>query len=147
MKMPAKALLSTLEAGKIYFFTMDIDSPTAGHRHIFLKKKGEEFLIFVCCTSQEDTMNRLIQRQRLDPATIVWIRPDAENGLTKDTFVNCNFVVDLSIDEFIAAYDEGYIQSTGGNQISDAVYAQIVYGIKHSILFAEEIKECLGGKE
>ena len=33
------------------------------------------------------------------------------------------FVVDLSIDEFIAAYDEGYIQSTGGNQISDAVYA------------------------
>lgn len=57
------------------------------------------------------------------------------------------FVVDLSIDEFIAAYDEGCIQSTGGNQISDAVYAQIVYGIKHSILVAEEIKECLGGKE
>ena len=55
--------------------------------------------------------------------------------------------MDLSIDEFIAAYDEGYIQSTGGNQISDAVYAQIVYGIKHSILVAEEIKECLGGKE
>lgn len=146
MRLPDSLYLSLLKEGQIYFFSLDSSVGIGNHRHIFLKKSREDILFFSCCTSQEDTMNRLIQLQKLDPSTIVWIKPDACNGLKKDTFVNCNSIQRISKEEFIAACENNEITSMNC-RISENHYKQIANGIRKSKLVSGEVQECFPEEE
>jgi hypothetical protein len=142
MELPVTLILSTLEAGKIYFFR---DNPPTGiskHLHVCVKKNDNRTLFFTCCTSQEDTMNRLIKYQGLSPETIVWIKKDKSNNFTEDTFINCNNVFVCSFDEFCASMSNGRISSAVG-EISKTHYAQIINGILNSDLVPMELQDII----
>lgn len=141
MELPSTLILSTVSEGNIFFFKKGCIVGIPEHRHICVKKSEDEVLIFTCCTSQEDTMNRLIQYHQLDPVTIPWIKADETNKLTKDdSFVNCNNVYKISYSEFCDLVNKGIISSTGGT-LKDGHFSQIVEGILASKLVEEEIKD------
>ncbi|MFT5821527.1 MAG: hypothetical protein ACI8ZM_002780 [Crocinitomix sp.] len=79
-----------LEVGYIYrFSSAKINSPQE-HRFILCLHEDDGDAYFVCCTSQEATVNRLIRRNKYCESTFPYFSPDDENQFTKDTWVNCN---------------------------------------------------------
>jgi predicted metal-binding transcription factor (methanogenesis marker protein 9) len=143
MELPANLILSSLEEGKIYFFK---DNPPTGiskHLHVCIKKNEEKTIFFTCCTSQENTMSRLIKYQGLNPETIVRIKKDFLNHLdADDTFVNCNNVYMCTFDEFCSGINDGRISSSIG-EMSKAHYFKIINGILKSDLVPIEIQDII----
>jgi len=133
-------LLISLQLEKdIFFFTQDSTIGIPNHLHILINKKDE--MLFVCCTSQEDTMNRLIKYRKLPESSIVWIKKDKENGLKKDdSFVNCNNIFSCAKDQFADLIKQNKIRKTLGN-ISESHFEQIKIGLNDSPLVSDEIKD------
>mgnify|MGYP005866697429 CR=1 FL=1 len=76
---------------------------------------------------------------------LIWIKPDNTNGLTKDTFVDCNSFFEYSIDDFKTMYENNLLEYRG--DISDTHYEQIINGLLESPTIPTEIKELLRKKE
>ncbi len=141
MKIPGKLLLQTLQDGDVYFFDKKATVGIPDHRHICVKKTGDTNIIFACCTSNQDTMNRFLEKKNLPSSSIVYINNAKYPFLTKDTYINCNNVSVISENQFVSECDNGLIEKKGKIDLSD--YAQIVTGIKESILVEEEIKDLI----
>ncbi|MEN9919011.1 MAG: hypothetical protein RL662_1447 [Bacteroidota bacterium] len=141
MEVSLEVLLNTIREQTIYHFAQNPPAGIANHYHLCVKL-NENYLLFGCLTSQENTMNRLIQLQGLDPCTIVAIKKDESNSLPKDwSYINCNNVYQMTADEFHAYYREGNVSFKGELSASD--YYQVLIGIKQSRLVATEIKELI----
>jgi hypothetical protein len=63
---------------------------------------------------------------------LVYIKPDGNNGLTKDSFVDCNQNHSTTKNELIQKIDEGTLECTG--KLSHNHYDQIRIGIIDSTI-------------
>ena len=98
-------------------------------------------VVLVCCTSdKEDKRRKRIEKLNLH-STLVWIKPDTENGLTKDTYVDCNTYFEYTIEEFTTLYENNLLEYKG--IISETHYGQIILGLLDSPTIAIETKELL----
>ncbi len=86
MNVPFDLFYSSLTEKKVYFFSSSSTIGIGNHRHVCITKTNDD-TFFVCTTSQEKTMNRLIEIQGLPSSTIVHV-PKSESYLTQDTFIN-----------------------------------------------------------
>lgn len=127
MKIPSKLFLQTLTPKKIYWFSTNPPSGISEHYHICITKNDDGFVIFACCTSQEDTMNRLIEKQGLSSSTIVHIKKGNYN-FVRDTFINCNQIFMMTTEQFADYYDKNGIELI--SEINLNHYQQIINGIK-----------------
>lgn len=96
-------------------------------------------LILVCCTSQFEKRKKFIELRGFPFETLVWLKPNSENGLKIDSYVDCNSYFDYTIDEFARLYDSDILTFEG--EISEADMEQIKIGIEESPLVEESIKE------
>jgi hypothetical protein len=142
MKLPHNLILTSLDTGKIYFFKTNPSIGISQHLHICIKKNDNKTIFFTCCTSREDTMNRLIKYQGLSPETIVWIKKDSINNFKEDTFINCNNIFICTFDEFCANITADRISFPIG-EISKTHYAQIINGILKSDLVPLEVQDII----
>ena len=140
MKVPGKLFLESLICKKVYWFSANPPSGIPNHYHICVAKTDDDFVIFACCTSQEDTMNKLIKKQGLSSSSIVYIKGGNYN-FTKDTFINCNQIYTMTIEQFSEYYDKGGVEFK--SEIDLSHYKQIVKGIKESKLVAIEHKKMI----
>lgn len=144
MKIPIESFISSIKEQKIYYFSSDkinVDNP---HYFICIKKTEQDILILTCCTSQFETIRRFVETRSLPYETLVWIKPNVEdddNPFNVDTYVNCNFVFEYTIEEFRNMYNSNSISFSG--EISMYYYSQIVNGLNLSPLIEEEIKDFL----
>lgn len=141
MQLPADLFIESVETKKVYFFSEKSKVGIPNHRHICVTKdyNGDDF-IFVCTTTQEATINRFLEKQKIPSSTVVFI-PKTHPCFTADTFVNCNSTQPITRQEFMEAYNSGQIQLRG--EISDDHYNQIIVGMKESRLVPDEMKEIL----
>lgn len=137
MNVPFDLFYSSLTKKKVYFFSSSSTIGIGNHRHVCVTKTDND-TFFVCTTSQEKTMNRLIEIQGLPSSTIVHV-PKSESYLTQDTFINCNEVFVVSKAELKREYECGNINLKG--EMKDVYYSQILNGVHESILVDEEIKD------
>ena len=141
MEIPEKLIQGQIEEGKIYFF---YDSVPEGsdlipkHFHICLKIH-EEIVYLLCCTTQEQTIDNYIQSTHLDWKTKVYIAPTATNGLTKDTFLNCNSIKSSDFEELVKLYKKGGISFSGEVTIDE--FNTIKVGILSSAVVEPYIKK------
>ena len=143
MQLPWELFLKSIEQRKVYLFSTKQIRTDQPHYFICLKKSDNNFIIMSCCTSQFDTINKLIQLKKYNPETFVWISPkDVENPFTKDTYVNCNNAFVFSLDELKQKYESGSFVNKGA--VSEVVYEQIILGTKSSKQVSMEIKIELG---
>ena len=142
MKIPTDTFLQHIGLQKVYYFSCNrIDTPD-NHFWVCIQRTPDDVLILSCCTSQLETIERLIKYQRLLPETFVFVSPkDNSNPFWKDTFVNCNNCQLFTIDEFRAMYDSNRVKYSG--EISDAHFQQILDGVRLSTLVDGETKALL----
>lgn len=140
--IPSKLVLQYMKDGDVFFFEKKSKLGIPDHLHIcVVKGSGKEPFIFACCTSQENTMNRLIKKQKLSSETIVFMDKSSYPFLTDDTFVNCNSLFVISEEEFASDYNNGLIKKREG--LGLVHYSQIINGILKSDLVEEEYKDML----
>lgn len=141
MQLPANLVLESIEPGKIYFFSKNSEIGVKDHRHIFVAcdSNGEHF-IFMCGTSNFETVSRFIDRQKLPMTTLVYIRAGTP-CFSKDTYLNCNNPKVISKKEFSESYAKGHIQQMG--VLSDDHYNKIIRGLMDSRMVSTELKEAL----
>lgn len=98
--------------------------------------------VFSCCTSQFNTVEQLIQRNRFPESTLVWMRAtDTGNPFRLDTYVNCN--------EYFAYYMDALWDMYFWNQLTEHEelplhsFEQILIGFRDSDQIEEELKDNL----
>ncbi len=138
--MPIDWFLSNLKPLKIYYFSSN-QLNTATPHYFVLIWRGETALLLVCCTSDRNNKRREFAEDNEAYSTIVWISPDEQNGLAKDTFVDCNSVFEHSIEDFTKLYEEGKLIYKG--ELSVVHYAQIIQGLLDSSNIANDTKDLL----
>jgi hypothetical protein len=144
MKLPIDFFLKGINEKKVYYFSSSKLNTDVPHYFICILKGEKDALVLVCCTSdKEDKRKTRIEKLGLH-STLVWLKPDNENGLAKDTFVDCNSVFEYSIDDFKTMYERDLLEYKG--EISLAHYEQIINGLLDSPNITNEIKELLRGK-
>jgi hypothetical protein len=141
MKVPVDLFLSAIEEKRVYYFSSAKINTTEPHHYICVKRTPDDLLIMSCCTSQEKTITRFLDKRGLSYQTIVYIKPAADNPFTMDTYINCNEFKEFSIAEFRALYQSEAIEHSG--EISEVTYGQIIVGMHESPLIEDEIKEIL----
>ncbi len=114
MKLPTNLFLNNVSPRKVYLFSSDKLNTSVPHYFVCMVRTPEEMLILTCCTSQFKKRERFIKFRNLPASTLVYIPPDEENGLTKDTYVDCNSYFDYSIDEIKMLYEEEKLEFKGG---------------------------------
>ncbi len=114
--VPAELVLaSTLCIGTIYKFSapelIDINIP-----HYFIVVAIEDDNNYmVVCTTQLDNKIKYFDNLGLDFNGLVYIKPDNTNGLTKDSYVNCNQYHTITRQELIIKIESEVFECTGGN--------------------------------
>lgn len=74
-------------------------------------------------------------------STLVWIKPDNNNGLTKDTFVDCNSIFEYSVEDFKTMYEQNLLEYKG--EVTNGHYEQIINGLLESPNITDDIKELI----
>lgn len=141
MEIPEKLIQGQIEEGKIYFFYDSIPEGSdliPKHFHICLKIH-EEIVYLLCCTTQEQTIDNYIRLNGLDWKTKVFIAPSAFNGLTKDTFLNCNSIKSSDFEELVKLYEKGGISFSG--EVTTDEFNTIKVGILSSAVVEPYIKK------
>ncbi len=141
MKLPINLFLSGIMPYKVYYFASAKLSTDIPHYFICLHRTENEVLILACCTSQVAKRQRFIALKDLPTTTLVWIKPTEENGLQKDSYVDCNGIFEYSVSDFKSLYEHDKIEYMG--EISEEDFEEIIIGITDSPLIHENIKELL----
>jgi len=133
---------SSIDKGKIYYFkSKKLVATKESHYFIVIANPSDELVIFTCCTSQFEKRARFIELNNIPLTTLVWIKPNDENGLVKDSYVDCNSYFQYSKAELIQMYEQNQIQFVG--YITDSKIEEIRQGIIDSPLVDSMIKEII----
>jgi hypothetical protein len=141
MKLDAQLFSESIQPKKVYYFESSKLGTNIPHYFICLSRSSDEMLVLVCCTTQFEKRSRYIESRGLPLSTLVWIKPDSENGLRQDSYVDCNGYFDYSIEELKQLYEDDMLDYKG--EISDSHFEQILIGIKASPVVEEFIKDLL----
>jgi hypothetical protein len=141
MKLPLPLFQQGIQAGKIYYFSSAEISPIP-HFFICIARSENEVVFLVCCTSQFEKRRKFIEMRNLPYSTLVWVKPNEDNSLEKDTFVDCNSApLEYSIENLSHRYDSGNLEFKG--EVTASVLEQIKIGLLDSPLIEENLKEAL----
>lgn len=134
---------SALVPRRILRFRCDeLNSPDP-HFFICVTIIQPETLNLSCCTSQFETVRRLIERNKFPNETLVFINPaDQDNPFNKDTHINCNEYFPYYKEELWDKYQNGELEV-----ITDLLplhsFEQILIGFERSPNIEQEIKDSL----
>ena len=144
MKLPIDFFLKGINEKKVYYFSSSKLNTTVPHYFICILKGEKDTLLMVCCTSDKnDKRKRRIEMLGLH-STLVWIKPDDNNGFTKDTFVDCNSVFEYSVRDFKTMYEQELLEYKG--EVADSHYEQVINGLLESPNITDDIKELIRSK-
>ncbi|WP_319591709.1 hypothetical protein [uncultured Draconibacterium sp.] len=134
--------LANVQPGNIYYFQSDqLNGTNQPHYFIALKNTENELVFFSCCTTQMERRLRFIERTGSPHSTLVGITPSAENGLQRESFVDCNSIIQHTHDEIAFLVTDGGIDYRGE---LEEEYLELIYqGIRDSILLEEEVQDLL----
>jgi len=139
MKLPSDLFKTSISPRKVFYFRSEQLNTSIPHYFICVAKSENDMLILVCCTSQFEKRRQFIESRGFPHSTLVWVPPTSENGLSVDSYVDCNSYFDYTVDEFIGLYESGILELKG--EISEDHMAQILIGISDSPLIEDNIKE------
>jgi len=95
-----------------------------------------------CCTSQFDTVKRLIERRRFPNETLVYIPDsDSDNPFHRDTYINCNEYFPFLIEELWDMYQHGILEIR--SELPLHSFEQILIGFNTSPMIEDELKDSL----
>lgn len=133
---------SSIEIGKIYYFESDqLRNTTEPHNFVVIAIAPDDVIIFSCITSQFEKRNKFITLSGIPETTLVWLKPNGDNGLTKDSYVDCNSCFKYAKSDIIDKYRNGELKYKGC--VKDSKISEIHNGIIESPMIVEEIKQII----
>lgn len=116
---PSIIIESTLKVGVIYKFeAAELIETSDPHYFIIVGIENDENYM-VLCTTQRDAKIEHLRRMRYDLNTLAFIRPNSENGLKMDTYVNCNDYHTISKADLIKKVVSNNLKLTGNLTIEE----------------------------
>jgi hypothetical protein len=131
----------SLIPGSIFQFSCAELGTAVPHFFVCVCLTDDELLVMSCCTSQQRTMENLINRMGLAHETIVFLPNRSDTPFYSDTFVNCNEYFPYGLDEMEEMKDNSQIEYFG--ILPDDVFEQIINGFLRSKLIEDQVKERL----
>lgn len=127
---PELVISSTLCVGVVYKFSApELIDTTIPHYFIVVAIDDNDNYLVLCTTQLNQKLN-YFQRMGYDLNTLAYLTPTSENGLTDDTYVNCNDYHLVSKDALIDKVRSGMLSVTGN--VSKTEYEQICKSINLS---------------
>ena len=140
MELNRALLEQVVERRKIFKFRKSQLTSEKPHYHIVIHNdKEKKSYIFACSTTKYEKRKRYIELEGLPETTLVWIKPSDNNGLTENSYIDCNSVFVISDDEFYQKYSEGELTLEG--ELEEGYFFQICAGIADSPRISNEIRE------
>jgi hypothetical protein len=128
---------------KIFYFSCPELNTPVPHYFICICNHPIDIVNLSCCTSQFDTVRRLIERGRFPSETLIYIpATDADNPFHKDTYVNCNEYFPYTIEELWILYYSNQLQIIP-QLLPIHSFEQILIGFNASPQIEDEIKDAL----
>lgn len=141
MDFPSDFIGSRISEGQVVWFTEKCPIGVPEHMHVCFKHKDKVILLSTC-SSKTDTSIRLAKIRNWDINTFPIFTPNDTNKFTKQTYINCNKVIELTDEKFGEYVKEGFIELRDG-VIDELGLSLITNGIKLSTEVTDEIKEML----
>lgn len=141
MLLPVDVFKSEIYFGRVFYFRSDKLISSEPHYFICVCRTEDDMAIMVCCTSQFEKRKTFIENTGLPFSTLVRIRASELDSLTMETFVDCNFPFNFSIEELCSKYENSEIDSAG--EINIDIKEQIINGMKGSTLIEQSLKDIL----
>lgn len=116
-------------------FPSDQEQGIPDHYHICVRV-ADSYIIFNCCTSQS---GKVKDRIEFFGRTYVEVKNKRQTRFTEPTFVDCDNVYSISIEDFNQYFEESKVEFAG--RISGGDYQNIVKGILQSDLVEESTKK------
>lgn len=132
MDLPSSLIIKSgvFQPKGLYKFSSEALNTDEPHYFLIVEIEGKLFHMVVC-TSQFEKKKKYLAYAGIDESTLVWVKPGGDNGLTKDSFVNCNTVFShYTIDDLETKLLAGALTFEG--HISDSEYYQVMNGIINS---------------
>ncbi len=95
----------------------------------------------VAFTTKFDTCRRYVTLHGYPMETLVTVMPSKENGLKKESHLNCNSCFERSPQELHSMYIQGKLKISG--ILEDRYFAQIALGLHCSPDVSDYVKEAL----
>lgn len=138
--LPKGLFAGGLKIGNVYLFVKHkLSSTKDPHYFIIIGKSDGEVILFSCCTKRLETILRLNKINGISNDTIVEIKPDGNNKLPKDTYINCNNVIAHTTDELYDLSQKGHLVFQG--TITPKQINEIKAGIDKSPVVEREYKD------
>jgi len=139
VRVSSKTFGTTIERGKIYYFkSKNLIATDQPHYFIVIATPSDDLLIFSCCTTQFKKRALFIKLNKISQSTLVWIKPNCENKLPEDSYVDCNNYFKYSKQDIIQMYESDQIEFIG--YILESKLEEIRQGFQDSPLIEDEIK-------
>lgn len=127
---PDLVIDSTLEIGSIYKIKApELISTDIPHFFIVVAIDNHDIYL-VLCTSKKDKKVEHFENKNLDFTSLVYIKPDIDNKLPIDTYINCNDYFVITKNNLKLKLISGYLTYIG--KVSLNHYLQIKNGIVES---------------
>lgn len=141
MKLPVSLFVEGISPGKVYYFSSEKLTTSVPHFFICVSRTENNLLILVCCTSQFEKRKKFIESRNLPYSTLVWIKPNEDNGLNIDSYVDCNSYYDYMVNDFAKLYENDLLEYKG--EISESHLEQIRIGLQDSPIIEEFVKDII----
>lgn len=142
MDIPLEVVIkSTIKLGSVYYFTEESFHSSEPHYFIVINRDPhEDKVIFLVCASSQITKSRQ-RRATCPPETLVEIAPDQYTGFKADSIIDCNYVVEKSVDQLVEKLSRGELQLK--DEMDQSLVKRLRGGVLCSPLIERRIKALL----
>ena len=123
---------TTLKIGSVYKFSAPEHIDTSIPHYFIVVAIDEDDNHMVLCTTQREKKEDYFRKMGFELTSLVYIKNDSSNGLTEDTWVNCNDTYVISRVDLIEKKSKGILEWVG--EVSYNHYDQIRTGISCSFV-------------
>ena len=128
----------TLKPGKVYYYVSQKTKPPKHRFYIIVTVSDAGTIILCTTTTQIEKRLKFIKNNKHPNSTLVFIKPDEDNGLTEESVVDCNYYDHEDKESLKKIFTEKGIRLKGN--IKDSKLEEIRKGLIDSPLVEEEIK-------
>jgi len=136
MDLPVSLLSEIIKVGKIIFLDGNhLHGSDLPHPHFIIY--AETDVVLLVGTSQFDKASRRIELRKQDFQTLVTIKAQPQNQLTKDTYIDCNSYKEMKISVFFKTITPEKIKGS----LTASELQQILQGFEASKEHPDIVKE------
>lgn len=142
VEIPAETQIkSTIQPGSVFYFVEQTFASREPHFFFVLNKQPltDAFLLFVCSSTQIEKVKK--RKKHLPFATLVAIKKEDYCGFTKDSIVDCNYVVRRTLDHLIIKLENKKLKLK--DYIKTSIIEELRSGVLASPLVEKDIKDMI----